>query len=151
MRSSCAIVGKTSIQQVQLGLNVFSIAMTVDQRHSMKLASVWFVFANVPLSAQSSEFLSFDVRLLFHGNLCSSYLLSSYTKKKQYLELKRMKSKEARIVAEASANDLLDNATRVCTMMAEESFEFYLKQEEDGKLSKYIHDVCIQKKSASKR
>jgi hypothetical protein len=87
--------------------------MTVDLRHSIKLASVRFVFANVPLSAQRSEFFFFDLHLSFHGNLCSSCLLSSHTKKKQYFELERMKSKEARIVAEASAYDLLDNAARV--------------------------------------
>jgi hypothetical protein len=111
----------------------------------MKLASVRFVFANFPLSAQRSEFFSVDLHLSFHSNLLSSCLLSSYTKKKQYFELERMKSNEARIVAEASANDLLNNAAKVHTMTAEESYKFYLKQEEP----KYIPDACIQKMSAS--
>ncbi len=101
-----------------------------------------FVFAKFPLSAQKSEFFSFDLHLSFHGNLCSSCLLSSYTKKQQYFELEHMKSKEARIVADGSANNLLNNAARVRMAMAQELYKFYLKQEE-------LKHICIQKMSAS--
>jgi hypothetical protein len=49
----------------------------------------------------------------------------------------------AKLAAEASANNLLDNAGRVCTVVADESYEFYHKQKEDGKLSSSVPDACV--------
>jgi hypothetical protein len=57
-------------------------------------------------------------------------LVKSLYQEKQYFELERMKSKEVRIVAEESANNLLDNAASVCTTTAEQLYKFNLKQEE---------------------
>ncbi len=45
--------------------------------------------------------------------------------------------------AEASANDLLDNAARVRTMVVDDSYDYQRKQKEEGNLSSSVPESVL--------
>ena len=71
-------------------------------------------------------------------------------RKKQYFDLEHTNDMVAKLAAEASANDLLNNTAWVCWVMADESYEIYRKLKVVVSLSSSVPDHCIQKTAASK-
>jgi hypothetical protein len=63
------------------------------------------------------------------------YRHRSYADKKQYFDLQATLSKEANVVAVASACSLLDNAARVPSTATEDAYECLLAQQSDGKIA----------------
>ena len=51
--------------------------------------------------------------------------------------------------AEASANDLLDNAARVRMMVVDDSYDYQRKQKEEGNLSSSVPDAILRNTAAS--
>ena len=96
-------------------------AMTAKPRHSMLRASARLALARALLSAQRSKLLFILISIL--TQLLTFYCLRSYADKKQYFDLQASLSKEANIVAVASARSLLDNAARVRSTAMEGAYE----------------------------
>ena len=87
----------------------------------MLRASARLALARGLLSAQRSKLLFILISIL--TQLLTFYCLRSYTDKKQYFDLQESLSKEANIVAVASARSLLDNAARVRSTAMEGAYE----------------------------
>ena len=117
-------------------------AMTAKPRHSMLRASARLALARVLLSAQRSKLLFILISIL--TQLLTFYCLRSYTDKKQYFALQASLSKEANIVAVASARSLLDNAARVRSTAMEGAYIcLQAKQPLDGKIAASARDESL--------
>jgi hypothetical protein len=79
----------------------------------------------------------------------SGLSMNSYSQKKQYFDLERLNGTVSKSAAEASANNLIDNAARVRTMVVDDSYDYHRKQKEEGKLSSSVSDAILQNTAAS--
>ena len=75
--------------------------------------------------------------------------MNSYSQKKQCFDLERSKGTMSKPVAEASANNLLNNAARVRTMVVDDSYDYQRKQKEEGNLSSSVPDAILRNTAAS--
>jgi len=90
-----------------------------------------------------SIFLSILTRLL------TFYCLRSYADKRQHFDLQATMSKEADVVAVASARSLLDNAGRVRSTAMEGAYECLLAKQSDGKIAAPARDESLHFAAAS--
>ena len=116
-------------------------AMTAKPRHSMLRASARLALARMLLSAQRSKLLFILISIL--TQLLTFYCLRSYTDKKQYFDLQASLSKEANIVAVASARSLLDNAARVRSTAMEGAYECLQAKQLNGKIAASARDESL--------
>ena len=97
----------------------------------MLRASARLALAHVLLSAQRSKLLIILISILTH--LLTFYCLRSYADKKQYFDMQTTLSKEANVVAVASAHSLLDNSAQVRSTVIED--ESLLAKQSDGEIA----------------
>jgi hypothetical protein len=116
--------------------------MKAKPRHSMLRARARLALARVLLSAQRSKLLIILISILTH--LLTFYCLRSYADKKQYFDLQASLSKEANVVAVASARSLLDNAARVCSTAMEGAYECLQAKQLDGKIAASARDESLR-------
>ncbi len=81
--------------------------------------------------------------------LLTFYCLRSYADKKQYFYLQATLSKEANLVAVASARSLLDNAAGVHSIAMEGAYECLLAKQSDGEIAALARDKSIHFVAAS--
>ncbi len=111
------------------------VATTAKPKCSMLQASARLALALALLSAQRSK-------LFF-------MLFSILTHPLTFFELQTTLSKEANIVAVASARSLLDNAARVRSTAMENAYECLLAKQSDGKIAASAQDKCLRFTAAS--
>ena len=117
-------------------------AMNAKPRHSILQASARLALARALLSAQRSKLLIILISILTH--LLTFYCLRSYADKKQYSDLQASLSKEANIVAAASARSLLDNTVRVRSMAMEGAYECLQAKQVNGKIATSARDESLR-------
>jgi hypothetical protein len=115
--------------------------MTAKPKRSMLRESAWLALARALLSAQRSKLFLMLISIL--TRLLTFYCLRSYADKKQYFDLQATLSKEANVVAVASARSLLDNATRVHSTTIEGAYECLLAKQSNGKIAALAQDKSL--------